>query len=501
MAKNPATARPLMFGARGLCTESAVAVEAQKEVKRKTADSPLYRRLSALAASENGSVSKTLNKWLREGKAIKKFELERYVRQLRKYKRFEHALQLYEWMDSRGFNMSYSDYAVRLDLVYRCKGITEAEEYFNARSEPAKNNLTYGALLNCYCMDKCSDRALAIFAKMKELNFTSTPLVYNNLMGMYMKMGQPDKVPSLMQEMTEQNILPDVFTYNILMNSYASLKDFDAVERVMKEVEARGKAVCDWTIYSNLAAIYVAAGLSEKAELALQKLESMGPFQDRMAYHFLISLYAGVSNLEKVKALWDSLQSAFPKTTNLSYLVYFQALGRLDDFDTLKDCFESWESTCSSCDIRLVNILISAYLRRDMIEEAKLLSERSLNRGAGANFRTLEMYIEYYLDKRQIDLALKYFDTAVCKGKWQPNQQKVAGFLKYYEEEKDVDGAEVFYKKLKKVNYINEEAYAYLLRTYIAAGKSNPLIREQMKDDEVEISSDMEKLLERVCQG
>ncbi|XP_068660159.1 large ribosomal subunit protein mL101 (rPPR4)-like isoform X2 [Aristolochia californica] len=410
--------------------------------------------------------------------------------------------QLYEWMDSRGFNMSYSDYAVRLDLVYRCKGITEAEEYFNARSEPAKNNLTHGALLNSYCMEKMSDKALNLFAKMKELNFVSSALVYNNLMGLYMKVGQPEKVPPLMQEMTEQNILPDVFTYNILMNSYASLKDFDAIERIMKEIETRGKAVCDWTIYSTLAAVYVTAGLSEKAELALQKLESLGPFRDRMAYHFLISLYAGTSNLEKVKAIWNSLQAAFPKTTNMSYLVILQALARLDDFDGLKDCFEEWESVCSSYDIRLVNVLIGAYLRRDMIEEAKLLIERSSKRGAGANFRTLEMFIEYYLEKRQIDLAMEYFNTAVSRGKqnvWQPNQQKVAGFLKYYEEEKDVDGAEEFYKKLKTVNYVNEEVYAYLLRTYIAAGKSNPLFRQQMKDDEIETNSETEKLLERVC--
>lgn len=39
-------------------------------------------------------MAKVLNRWLREGKTVKKYEIERYVKELRKYKRFDHALQV-----------------------------------------------------------------------------------------------------------------------------------------------------------------------------------------------------------------------------------------------------------------------------------------------------------------------------------------------------------------------------------------------------------------------
>lgn len=53
----------------------------------------LYGRLSAVKLTGE-TVAQTLNDYIREGNIIKKIELERCVKELRKYARFSHALEV-----------------------------------------------------------------------------------------------------------------------------------------------------------------------------------------------------------------------------------------------------------------------------------------------------------------------------------------------------------------------------------------------------------------------
>lgn len=74
-----------------------------------------------------------------------------------------------------------------------------------------------------------TDKALALFKKMDEMNIASTSVAFNNLMSLYMRLGQPEKVPPLIEEMRHRNIPLDTFSYNILMHSYSCLNDIEAV--------------------------------------------------------------------------------------------------------------------------------------------------------------------------------------------------------------------------------------------------------------------------------
>ena len=210
----------------------------------------------------------------------------------------------------------------------------------------------------------------------------------------------------------------------------------------------------------------------KKAEAALKKLEVVIDKRDRTAFHHLISLYAGVGNLAEVNRVWKSLKAAFTRTTNMSYLIMLQALNKLDNIDELKQCFEEWESACVTCDVRLANVLIGAYLRKEMVNEALTLWEKTMQKGAHSDFRTFELFIRYYLKSQNMDLALKCLEDATNLAKKvgrKPKKELVNEFLKYFEEVKDVDRVKSFCKLLKQLDYPDAEAYESLLLKYLAS--------------------------------
>ncbi|KAJ7008154.1 pentatricopeptide repeat-containing protein At1g02370, mitochondrial [Populus alba] len=503
MAKSPS--RVIWTGSRAV-RHLCAAAEAVP-VKR------MYRRLSELGAS-GGSVSKTLNEFILEGGKTSKINLTTCIKKLRKFGRFDHAIEVMEWMQKRKMNFSHVDYAVYLDLTAKTKGIAAAENYFDNLPPSVQNHVTYSTLLNCYCKELMSEKAQTLFEKMDKMKLLSTSMPFSNLMTLHMRLGQPEKVLDIVQEMKQRGVSPGTFTYNIWMQSYGCLNDFEGVQRVLDEMKMDGKENFSWTTYSNLATIYVKAGLFDKAESALGKLEeqiecgSDCDFQkkrrhdgDREAYHFLISLYAGTSNLSEVHRVWNSLKSSFHTTTNISYLNVLQALAKLKDVEGLLKCFKEWESSCHSYDMRLANVAIRACLEHDMHEEAASIFDEALKRTKGLFFKAREMFMVFFLKNRQPDLALEHIIAAFSEAKeieWQPDQKTVSAFLNYFEDEKDVDGAERLCKIWKQLNRLNSNAYILLLKTYIAAGRLAPEMRQRLEEDNIEINPELENLLERV---
>ncbi|KAK4493555.1 hypothetical protein RD792_017925 [Penstemon davidsonii] len=472
----------------------------EAKAKAKAAPKPedrLYRRLSALGRNK-GTVESTINEYIEEGKVVNKFELLSCIRQLRKYKKPDHALQIMEWMEAKNVNFGYADHALRIELTAKVHGIDKAENYCNSLPPSGKNKCTYGALLFCYCEVNMTDKALDIFAKMDKMNLLSC-LPFNNLMASYMKTRQPEKVPPLMEDMKKRNIQPNTYAYNLLMHSYSCLNDIEGVERVFEEMKRGNKKHCDWTTYSNLAILYNRAGLREKAELALKKLENEMGSDNREAYHFLISLYAGISDLQNVHRIWKSMKSNIKETINKSYLVMLQALRSLNDIPGLKKCYEEWESGCSCFDIRLAKTVIGAYLTHGKINEAELIFQKALDRSQGLPFlKTCVMFMAFFLKNHQIKQALEYMEVAVSRvgnEEWKPKKDVVNEFLDYFKEHGDTSGAEEFYKLMKRMNCVDGSVYKSLIRTYVAAGQTLPDIRARIEEDGIQISSELERLI------
>ncbi|KAG1346922.1 pentatricopeptide repeat-containing protein [Cocos nucifera] len=408
-------------------------------------------------------------------------------------------------MARRGMNLTLSDQAKRLDLVAKARGIASGEEYFINLPEPAKNHLTYGALLNCYCKELMTDKAEALMEKMKELKFASSPMAYNSLMTLYAKTNQPEKVPSVIQGMKANDVLPDCYTYNVWMRALAAINDISGVERVIEEMKRDGRVTADWTTYSNLASIYVDAGMFQKAEGALKELEKRNTDQDLGAYQFLITLYGRTGNLVEVHRIWRSLKLAHPKMANISYLNMIQVLVNLKDLPGAEACFKEWESKCSTYDIRVGNAMIRAYAKEGMLDKAEAVKKHAKMRGGRLNAKTWQIFMEYYLSKGDMKMVHWCADRAIKKGRshgriWVPPREMIQAIMAYFEEKKEVAGAEKFIELLQKVEMdLGPEIFEALIRTYAAAGKNSPGMRRRLKMENVVVSEPAEKLLDTVC--
>ncbi|KAL6983731.1 hypothetical protein U1Q18_017110 [Sarracenia purpurea var. burkii] len=471
---------------------------------KKYLEEALYKRLFKDGSSEV-SVRRQLNQFLKSRKRVYKWEVGHSLKILRQRKRFYPALKLSETMAERGMNKTVSDHAIHLDLIAKSRGIAAAEAYFIALPETSKNHLTYGALLNCYCKELMIEKAEALLEKMNELKLGLTSMPYNSLMTLYTKTGLPEKIPAIIQEMKTSDIMPDSYTYNVWMRALAAVSDISGVERVFDEMKRDGRVTGDWTTYSNLASIYVDLGLFEKAEKALKELEKKNSCRDLSAFQFLITLYGRTGNLLEVYRVWRSLRLAFPKTVNISYLNMIRVLVNLKDLPGAEKCFREWESGCSTYDIRVANVLIGAYTKEGSLEKAEGLKERARRRGAKPNAKTWEIFLDYYLKKEEIKSAVDCIENAISTGrgdgsKWVPSPDITRNLMRYFEQNKDVDGAEGFVGILKKgVDEVGTEMFESLIRTYAAAGRTSPVMRRRLKMESVELSEECKKLVDLVC--
>ncbi|KAJ0471655.1 putative tetratricopeptide-like helical domain superfamily [Helianthus annuus] len=178
----------------------------------------LGRRLLSLVYTKRSAVI-AIKIWKEEGHVVRKYELNRIVRELRKLKRYKHALEVCEWMTlQQDIKLQEGDYAVHLDLIAKIRGINSAEKFFEDLPSKMKGQPTCTALLHVYVQHKDSSKAEALTEKMSECGFLKCPLPFNHMMSLYISNGQFDRVFETLNEL-KKNTSPDIVTYNLWLTA------------------------------------------------------------------------------------------------------------------------------------------------------------------------------------------------------------------------------------------------------------------------------------------
>ncbi|KAK1302804.1 Pentatricopeptide repeat-containing protein [Acorus calamus] len=371
----PALSRLLSAGgspSRASCSEDSPVEPQSDDLKSRVFRLRLPKR----------SATNALQRWVDEGREVSLSDLRNISKELRRAQRYKHALEISEWMvTQRGFDLSDNDYAIRIDLISKVFGITSAEEFFNGLPSTAKTCATYTALLHSYASSKMTEQAEELFEKIKESSVSLSILAYNEMMTLYMSTGQLDKVTSVVEELKCQKVSPDLFTYNLWISSSAATMDIDGVRRILEEMGHDPNLNECWITYMKLADVYITATHLVNSCSSLVEAEKKITQREWITYDFLIILYTGLGNIERINDIWKSFKLTKQKMTRRSYVCILSSYLMLKQLNEAAKVIDEWEqSKALDFDISTLRTLFDAFLKADLPEIAESLKELLLQK-------------------------------------------------------------------------------------------------------------------------
>ncbi|KAL1539780.1 pentatricopeptide repeat-containing protein, mitochondrial-like protein [Salvia divinorum] len=454
----------------------------------------LGRRMFALVYSKRSAVV-AIRKWKEEGRLVQKYELNRIVRELRRLKRYKHALEVCEWMKTQeDMRLMSGDFAIHLDLVAKVRGLNSAEKFFVDLPEKMIDPITCSALLHTYVHCKESEKAEALMKKMSENDYLKSPVPYNHMLSLYVSTGQLEKIPKLIKEVKKVTS-PDIVTYNLWLAACASQDAVETARKVFREL-SEAKIEPDWVTHSTMANMYIKNSFREEAQSALKDMEKVSR-KVRVAYASLISLHTALENKNDVCGIWKKMQSTFRKLNDVEYTCMITSLLKLKQFQEAEKLYDEWESVSPTKDSRVPNLLLAAYINNEQMDKAKSFYSRMVDSKIMPSYTTWELLTWGYLKQRQVEEVVDCFKRAIRSVRqWDPDEKLVQQVLALVEESGDVEVAENLLSALGRVGYVNTEIYNSLLRTYANADKMPLIISERMKKDAVEMDEETKRLMQ-----
>ncbi|KAI4333972.1 hypothetical protein L6164_018717 [Bauhinia variegata] len=456
---------------------------------------PLIRRISR-ARDPRIPVTRELDQWVQEGRHVTKSQLRKFITILRNSHRLRHALQVSEWMSNKeNHELTSGDIAVRLDLISKVHGLDEAERYYASIPETSRVVEVYGALLNCYAEHQSLEKAEATIQKIREFG-VNRALSYNVMLKLYAQMGQYEKMDSLMQEMEEKGIC-DGFTINIRLNAYANTSDLKGMEKFLMQTEADGTTL-NWFTYASAANCYLKAGLSDKSLEMLKKSELFIKGNvSRIAYESLLTKYAAIGSKEDVYRIWIMYKN-LGKSNNSGYISMLSSLVKLDDIEGAERILEEWESGYAFFDIRIPNMLISAYCKKGLLEKAEALISKILESGNELDGRSWDSLATYYCRNNLTESAVEVMKKAILayRPSSKVNPFNLSACIEYLKGKGDSERALDILKLCRERSLFSEGTYNELFH-FVHVEKPDTsafhLMAEDHPMEKIDQASDAEK--------
>lgn len=450
----------------------------EKKVFRKRAQSALF---NAILAAPGLSVHNVLDKWVEEGNDLSRAEISLAVLNLRKRRMYGRALQLSEWLEaSKHLDFVERDYASRLDLIAKVRGLQKAESYIEKIPKSLRGEVIYRTLMaNCVVANNIK-KAEDIFNKMKDLGFPISSFACNQLLLLYKRMDKK-KIADVLLLMEKENVKPTLFTYKLLIDTKGQSNDITGMDKIVQTMKAEGIEP-DINTQAILVKHYIFGGLKEKAEAILREMESDN-LKDRWVCRVVLPLYAQLGKADDVSRVWKVCESS-PRLEECTAAI--DAWGKLKKIEEAEAVFDRMSKTWKKLSSSLYSVLLKVYANHKMLAKGKDLIKRMGDSGCRIGPLTWDALVKLYVEAGEVEKADSILQKATQQNQMKPMFSSYMTIMEQYSKRGDIHNSEKVFHRMRQAGYVGRlRQFQSLIQAYINAKAPAYGIRERMKADNV----------------
>lgn len=406
-------------------------------------------------------------------------------------------MQLSEWLEStKHLEFGEKDYAIRVDLIAKTRGLRRAELYLEKIPELFRTEIVYSNLLANYASTSNIKKSEELFNKMKDLGFSISCFSYNQLLLLY-KRTVKKKIDDVLLLMEKENIKPSLLTYQILIDVKGRENDINGIEQIVETMKAEGLEPSGH-IQALVARYYAASGLRDKAEAVLKEMEGGDLQKNGWIYQPLISIYASLGRDDEVDRIWKVCESdGHPHLDECKAVI--EAWGHLNKIENAEMAFDKMLEITKKPPAKLFTSLIKVYTNHKMLEKGKDLVKRMVDSGCYLGPVTLDALVKLHLAAGEVEKADAVLGKAVKEKRGRPLFCTYCAIMDEYAKRGDVHNAEKIFQMMRWVGYtFRVGQYRVLLRAYENAKTPAYGFSDRMRADNIIPNQAMAHQLARI---
>ncbi|KAM0981398.1 hypothetical protein TB1_013753 [Malus domestica] len=436
----------------------------------------------AILSCPGTSIHGALDKWVEEGNEIDRAEVSMAMLNFRRRQMYGRALQLSEWLEEhKKIEFNERDYASRLDLIAKVRGLQKAENYIEKIPKSFRSEVIYRTLL-AYCVSTGNmKKAEEVFNKMKDLEFPVTAFTCNQLLLLYKRLDKK-KIADVLLLMEKEDVKPTTFTYKVLIDTKGQSNDITGMEQVYETMKAEGIEP-DLSTKATLARHYAASGLKEKAQAVLKDMESGNLKQNRWACQSLLPLYAELGDANEVGRVWKVCES---NPLFVECLAAIEAWGKLNKIEEAEAVFDKLLKSGKKLSSKHYSVMLKVYANNKMLDKGKDLVKRMADDNCEIGPLTWDALVKLYVEAGEVEKADSILQKAAQNNRKKPMFTSYMTIMEQYSKRGDVHNAEKIFYRMRQAGYTARlRQFHSLIQAYINAKAPAYGIWERMKADNI----------------